>query len=239
MIQTLRSLLFYAAVLPATMFFSTAAIILLPLPRSARYHFITRWSVFALWWLKVTCGLSWTVVGRENIPDSPGVILCKHQSAWETMALQLVFSRQVQVVKRELLLVPFFGWGLATLNVIAIDRSAGATALRTVLRVGAERIADGWWVLLFPEGTRVKPGAKRKYSQSGAALALKSGACLVPVAHNAGVFWPRNSLLKKPGLIEAVIGPPIETTGKSAGEITREAEAWIEETSAKLLPQAS
>lgn len=229
-----RSIIFYVGLLPLTMLFSFIGIAILPLPRPWRYAVITRWSMLTIAWLKLTCGLGWRVRGRENIPAAPGVILCKHQSAWETITLQLIFPRQCQVLKKELLRVPFFGWGMASLNPIAIDRKAGAKALRTVLEHGTERIKEGWWVLLFPEGTRIAPGAKGRYTQTGAALALAADTVVIPVAHNAGVFWARNALTKHAGTIDVVIGPPISTIGKSAKAITIEAETWIEQTCATL-----
>ncbi len=233
-IAGLRSLLFYLGLAPVTVVFSIVGIVILPLPRPWRYAIITRWSRTAIAWLRIACGLDFAVEGREHIPAGAGVILSKHQSAWETIALQLIFPRQSQVLKRELLRVPFFGWGLASLNPIAIDRKAGARALKTVLASGVERVRDGWWVVVFPEGTRVPPGRSGRYTQTGAALALAADCPLVPVAHNAGVFWARNALVKQPGTIRVVIGPPIATAGRSAREITRDAEAWIEATCARL-----
>ena len=229
-----RSILFYLGLAPLTVLFSFIGIAILPLPRHWRYAVITRWSVLTIAWLGLACGLRFRVRGQEHIPATAGVILSKHQSAWETIALQLIFPRQSQVLKSELLHVPFFGWGLASLNPIAIDRKAGARALRTVLKAGAERIRAGWWVLLFPEGTRVPPGERGRYTQTGAALALECECAVMPVAHNAGVFWARNAVTKYPGTIDVVIGPPITTAGKSARAITQEAEAWIEATCAQL-----
>ncbi len=234
MLTTFRSWLFYLGLAPLTVLFSLIGVLILPLPRSFRYLVITRWSVITMAWLKICCGLGWALSGRENIPATPGVILCKHQSAWETITLQLIFPRQCQVLKKELLRVPFFGWGLACLNPIAIDRKAGSKALKTVLALGAERIREGWWVLLFPEGTRVPVGERGRYTQTGAALALANGCPLLPVAHNAGVYWARNSVNKHPGTIQVVVGPPIATEGRSAKEIIREAEEWIEATCATL-----
>jgi 1-acyl-sn-glycerol-3-phosphate acyltransferase len=233
-LATLRSVIFYIGLLPLTVLFSFIGIAILPLPRTWRYAVITRWSMLTIAWLKLACGLGWRVTGRENIPSAAGVILSKHQSAWETITLQLIFPRQSQVLKKELLHVPFFGWGLASLNPIAIDRKAGARALRTVLERGVVRIREGWWVLLFPEGTRIAPGQIGRYTQTGAALALAADSVVVPVAHNAGVFWGRNALTKYPGTIDVVIGPPITTAGKSAKLITQEAQAWIEKTCADL-----
>ncbi|MDP6183354.1 MAG: lysophospholipid acyltransferase family protein [Gammaproteobacteria bacterium] len=231
---TWRSTVFYVGVFPATVLVCVIGILILPLDRRTRYLIVTRWSKFALWWLRISCGLTSRVAGVENIPDEPGVIFCKHQSAWETMALQFIFPPHVQVVKRELLFVPFFGWGLASLNPIAIDRAAGAKALRRVLRIGADRIAQGWWVLLFPEGTRTSPGDQPEYSPSAAALAIRARCKLVPVAHNAGVFWSRNGLEKFHGEIQIAIGPAIDSEGKSAAEMTMEAKAWVEAQCAKM-----
>ncbi len=233
-----RSLLFYFGLAPVTVLFCLLGVLLLPFPRRARYYAIIQWSRFALWWLGVTCNLRWRVTGLENITAEPGVILCKHQSAWETMSLQFVFPPHCQVVKRELLWVPFFGWGLACLNPIAIDRSAGAKALRAVLSMGKQRLAQGWWVLIFPEGTRVPIDRPGRYTASGAALAVQAGCPLVPVAHNAGLFWPRQALRKTPGIIDLVIGPPIRPDGRSAAEMTRAAETWIESTCQRLPPFA-
>ncbi len=216
------------------MFFGLVGILILPLPRPWRYFVITRWSVFTIFWLRVTCGLRWRVSGWEHVPSSPCVILCKHQSAWETIALQLIFPRQSQVLKREILYLPFFGWGMASLNPIAIDRKAGAKALRHMLSEGKQRILDGWCVLIFPEGTRIPPGQQGRYSSGGAALAVQAGCPVVPVAHNAGVFWSRNSLRKEPGTIEVVVGPPIATTGRKAADINAEVERWIEARCAEL-----
>ena len=234
-----RSLIYFIGVTPLTIVFSVISIVILPLPRRTRYLIVIRWSACALWWLKLTCGLSHEVKGSENIPAEAGVIFCKHQSAWETMSMQFIFPPHAQVLKRELFWIPFFGWGLASLNPIAIDRSAGAKAMRQVLKQGQERIAAGWWILLFPEGTRTPPDGKGEYSPSAAALAKRSGCPLVPVAHNAGYFWSRNAFAKHPGVIQVVIGEPIDTADKSAAEITREAEAWVEDTCASLRPIGS
>ena len=234
-----RSFFFYFGLVPLTIFFSFVGIAILPLPRKLRYSTITTWSKLAIWWLKTTCSLDFEVKGQENIPSQSGVILCKHQSAWETIALQLIFPRQSQVVKKELLLVPFFGWGLACLNPIAIDRGAGPKSLKTVLRGGRTRINQGWWVLIFPEGTRVKPSQKGRYTQTGAALAVQNNCPLVPVAHNAGFFWGKNQFTKKPGTIKVVVGKPIDLQGKTTKELTQEAEKWIEDACTSINKKTS
>ena len=234
--EILRAVLFYLGLAPVTVFFCLCGVLLLPLPRGLRYLVIIQWSRFALWWLSIACGLRWRVSGLENIPSQAGVIFCKHQSAWETMSLQFVFPKHCQVVKRELLWVPFFGWGLACLNPIAIDRRAGVRALRAVLSEGKKRIAEGWWVLIFPEGTRTPITEAGRYSPSGAALAIQARCPLVPVAHNAGLFWSRQALRKHRGVIELVIGPPLAVEGRNATELTTLAERWIEDTCRELPP---
>jgi 1-acyl-sn-glycerol-3-phosphate acyltransferase len=161
-------------------------------------------------------------------------VLSKHQSAWETLAFQEIFPPFVFILKRELLWIPLFGWGLALLKPIAIDRDAGRRALDQVVSQGRARLEQGIWVVVFPEGTRVAPGHRRRYKSGGAALAAETGYPVVPVAHNAGVFWPKRSFIKKPGTIRVVIGPPIPTKGKSADEVLDQAEEWIEQTMARL-----
>ncbi len=205
------------------------------LPYRARYRIVYQWSRFNTWWLKITCKLTHDVEGEENIPSEPAIVLCKHQSAWETINLQHYFSPQVWVLKRELLRLPIFGWALAMLRPIAIDRSAGRDAMSQVLEQGVSRLRSGCWVVIFPEGTRVPAGTKRRYKLGGATLAEKTGVPVVPVAHDAGLYWPRNSFIKYPGVVRLVIGPVIDTRGKSASEINREAESWIEGTVERLL----
>ncbi len=229
-----RALLFYLGMTLVTLIVSPISIILYPLPFKLRYAFVSRWAVFNIWWLKLTCGLTHTVEGLENIPDSPAIIMCKHQSAWETFVLQQIFPAQAWILKRELLWIPIYGLGLATLQPIAIDRGSAVKSLRQIVKQGCERLAQGIWVVIFPEGLRVAPGERTKYLPGGGLLAEKSGFPIVPIAHNSGYFWPCNSLIKKPGTINMIIGPLIETEGKSANDITAEVEEWIESTIEKL-----
>jgi len=223
-----RSMLFAAGQGLLSVFFSIAAILALLLPYRVRYALVSRWTLWNLWWLEFTCGLNHRIVGEEHAPEQPTIIFCKHESAWETLALQRYFKPQVWVIKRELLWIPFFGWGLATLRPIAIDRKTSRASLNQILTQGRERLDDGCWVVIFPEGTRVAPGERRRYRQGGALLAEKSGYPVLPVAHNAGDFWPRNSFIKYPGTIDIVIGPLIDSGGRSAADINRLAEGWIE-----------
>jgi 1-acyl-sn-glycerol-3-phosphate acyltransferase len=225
----LRSTLFALALCIVTPPYAVFALLTAPLPRMTRYRLISGWSRLVIRLARWILGIEWRVEGRENLPTRPAVILSKHQSAWETMAFQLIFPPQVLVLKRELLWIPFFGWGLALMSPIAINRSRGMRALRTIARRGRERLAQGFWVVVFPEGTRVPPGAQREYHPGGAWLASASGAPVVPVAHNAGLLWPRNAFLKRSGTVTVRIGPPIEAADRDPKTINDLAKTWIEE----------
>ena len=224
----LRSALFALALVVVTPPYALLALATFPLPRLARYRIISGWSRLVVRLARAICGIRWTVQGREHLPAKPSVILAKHQSAWETLAFQEIFPPQVLVLKKELLWIPFFGWGLALMSPIAIDRANGRAALRDIARRGRERLAQGFWVVIFPEGTRVRVGEKRAYQQGGAWLAAQCGVPVVPVAHNAGRLWPRNAFLKRPGNVTVRIGPQIPTAGRDAKQISADAEAWIE-----------
>jgi 1-acyl-sn-glycerol-3-phosphate acyltransferase len=224
----LRSALFWLALILITPPYFVVALASAPLPRLARYRVISGWSRLVVRLLRALCGVRWRIEGREHLPRRPAVILAKHQSAWETLGFQEIFPPQVHVLKRELLRIPFFGWGLALMSPIAIDRARGMAALRRMARRGKERLEQGFWVVVFPEGTRVRPGERRRYQTGGAWLAVHAGAPVVPVAHNAGRVWPRNSFLKRPGLITVRIGPPIESAGRRPEAVNAQAEEWIE-----------
>lgn len=235
----LRSLLFAVCQMVSTLIFAPFSVLTGLLPYRMRYRFITQWNCFNLWCVEKVCGLRYEVTGREHIPPGPCVILCKHQSAWETYALPCIFPQMLAwVCKRELLWIPFFGWGFAVLRPIAIDRNAGRKALERLVAQGMDRLKRGRSVVIFPEGTRVAPGEKRRYAIGGAMLAERSGYPVLPIAHNAGEFWPRKSFIKYPGTIRVVIGPLIESKGKNAAEINMLAEAWIEEKM-RVLPGRS
>ena len=224
-----RSVLFALGLVLITPPYALIALATFPLPRMARYRIISGWSRVVVLMARTIVRIDWRVEGRENLPSRPSVILAKHQSAWETMAFQLIFPPQVLVLKRELLWIPFFGWGLALMSPIAIDRSRGVAALRAIARRGRERLRQGFWVVVFPEGTRVSPGASRAYHPGGAWLACAAGAPVVPVAHNAGLFWPRNAFLKRPGTVTVRIGPPIDAANRDAETANKLAKTWIEE----------
>lgn len=208
-----------------------------PLPHRVRYSVIRQWPRFFVWWLKVVCGVKYEIRGLENIPDTPTIVLSKHQSTWETFALTMLFRPQVWVLKKELLKVPFFGWGLAMLDPIAIDRSAGKTAMDQVFEQGAERLSRGCWVVIFPEGTRIPAGTRKRYKLGGARLAVEAGVPVVPVAHNAGDFWPRRRFLKTPGTVTLTIGKPLSPEGLTPAELMKQVEDWIEDEVALLRAQ--
>ena len=230
----LRSLFFYIGQIISTILIAPIGVITFPLDFKKRYYLITRWAVFNLWWLKICCNIRYKIIGIDNIPEKPCVVMCKHQSAFETLALQLIFIPQVWILKKELLQIPIYGWGLASMQPIAINRDSVIKSFKQITEQGYERLKKGYWVIIFPEGTRVAPNRKKKYLPGGAMLAEKSGAQVVPVAHNAGLLWPRNSMIKKPGLITIKIGPVIKSENKSAKEITKEVENWIEKTVGEL-----
>ena len=234
--QALRSLLFNAIMFSSVLIYAVLAIFTFPFAPIARYRFISQWARFQIWVLGVLCGLHYRVEGREHLPDTTAIVLAKHQSSWETLAFQQIFPPQVWVLKHELLWLPFFGWGLAMLQPIAIDRGAGRRAVQQIIDQGRERLETGRWVVVFPEGTRVAPGHQRRFGVGGAALAAATGHPVVPVAHNAGHYWPRRGFLKKPGTIRVVIGPPIDSRGRTPEEINRLVEAWITETMARIEP---
>ena len=232
----LRSILFYLGMMVVTLIHNLFIpfLFLLPLNHFQRYAYLVRWSRIIMAWLKISCGLTYRVIGRENIPQGPAIILAKHQSAWETIALQQVFPPQTWVLKRELLHIPFFGWSLRATKPVAINRGSTKEALRQVLEQGKQRLDEGLWLVIFPEGTRTLPGARRRYAIGGAMLAERSGYPVVPVAHNAGEFWKAKGFLKYPGEITVAIGPVIDSSRYKAGEINRQVEEWIETTMTQI-----
>jgi 1-acyl-sn-glycerol-3-phosphate acyltransferase len=230
-VQWLGSVIFTTLLFADSFAWGFAIVLFGWLPFRQLYAFARAWAWWHLWLGKILCGLDWVVEGREHIPrEGAHISMWKHTSAWETIAQMIVFPPQAWVYKRELHWIPLVGWAAWCLKGIAINRGAGHRAVNQVLDQGRERLAAGIWILIFPEGTRVEPGQTRKYGMSGALLASQTGALIVPVAHNAGDFWTRRGLVKKPGLIRVVIGPPITSAGRDPRELNREVEAWIEGT---------
>ena len=223
-----RSVLFNLLLWGSVIIYAPLSLLTAVLPFPVRYRIIRQWARWQVVLLKVLCRLDYRVEGREHLPAGAAIIFSKHQSAWETIVYQEIFPQQTWVLKRELLWIPFFGWALALLRPIAIDRGSGGKAIEQVVAQGRDRLHSGIWVVVFPEGTRVAPGTRRRYGIGGAMLAAETGYPVVPVAHNAGSFWPRRGFFKRPGTVRVVIGPAIEARGKTAEEIRDLAETWIE-----------
>ena len=234
LLTALRSTVFAAILILITPVFAAIALLTFPLPPLTRYRIITAWTRCIIWSARAVCGIRYRVIGAENIPREPCIILSKHQSAWETLAFQLIFPPQVWVLKKELLRVPFFGWGLSMLSPIAIDRSLRREALQQLIEQGQQRLDAGFSIVIFPEGTRIPPGSRGKYRPGGARLAVQTGTTVLPVAHNAGRCWGRNAFLKHPGLVTVSIGPPIRPEGIDAETLSARVEQWIEDEMLRL-----
>jgi 1-acyl-sn-glycerol-3-phosphate acyltransferase len=233
-VQATRSVVFTTLMFISVALYSPFVVAGRLFGKPAAYAVAREWSRCVMWMCKTICGIDYTVEGRENIPSQTGVVLMNHASALETIAQFDLFPRQCWVLKRELMWVPFLGWALAALHSIAINRNAGRTAVRQVIDQGKARLDEGLWVIIFPEGTRMRPGETRRYGVSGTLLAEEAGRLIVPVAHNAGDFWPRRGLRKKPGTVRFCIGPPINPAGRDPREVTTEIQTWIENKVAEI-----
>jgi len=232
----LRSLLFMLAMMITTPLIVLALLGVFWLPSRQRRLFVMPWVRLVMWLIRHLLGIEHRVLGAENIPATPCVILCKHQSAWETFALQVIFPLTSFVYKRELHWLPFFGWGLKLMPFVGIDRGSGKEALKQVAERGKQRLAEGYNVVIFPEGTRVAPGEQRKFKIGGAWLAIKAGAPVLPVALNSGECWRRQAFLKTPGLITVSIGPAIDPAGKKLEAVNSAAEQWIDAEMRQISP---
>jgi 1-acyl-sn-glycerol-3-phosphate acyltransferase len=223
----LRSSLFFIGQLITAPVFTLIALLAWPVNPILRNQLISGWARSMIWWLRVTCNVRHEVSGMENLPDKPCIILSKHQSTWETFAFQAIFPTQVYVLKRELLWIPIFGWGLAMTSPIAINRASGREALKQLVSKGQARLAQGLWVVIFPEGTRMRPHQQGKYHIGGAWLACQTKTPVLPVAHNAGHCWPKG-FIKQAGVIKLHIGPAIATADLKADALNLKVEQWIE-----------
>ena len=232
----LRSLIFSIGMILATVILATPCFLTILIPYKWRYRYLNMWHRFVLWWLEVTCRVHYEIEGMENVKGiDPAIVFCRHESTWETLALTKFFPPQTWLIKRELLWVPFFGWAIWVLEPIAINRKAGRKALNQVVSQGKDRLSKGRWVITFPEGTRLPPSETKPFGIGGAMLAAKSGVPVIPVTHNAGEFWRKRGFIKHPGTIKVVIGPVIQTEGRKASDINKEAEGWMNTARAKLL----
>lgn len=234
-----RSLLFALIMLIVTPIWALVCFVFAPFPYRTRYFVTSRWNVFIIWLAKVLCGIRYQIKGWENLPDSPAILLSKHQSAWETIFLLWKMPRPlVFVLKRSLIYIPLFGWALALLRMIPIDRKNGKDAFAQVTREGRQRLQDGQWIIMFPEGTRIPVGKQGKYKMGGTRLAVETNTIVVPIALNAGECWPRNAFIKRPGLITVSIGKPISPEGRNPAELMQQVENWIESEMRVISPHA-
>jgi 1-acyl-sn-glycerol-3-phosphate acyltransferase len=234
----LRSIAFLLFQIIVTPFYAAVMLATFWLPRVPRYKMAAHWCWTNLQGVRAICGIRWQVNGLENIPRDtkahPHIVMSKHSSTWETLALNLYFPPLAFVAKKELLSIPFFGWGFKLASPITIDRSAGTGAMDQIVAQGKERFAQGFWIVIYPEGTRIRAGTRAKYKTGGARLALTMDVPVIPVAHNAGYVWPKGLFGKRPGLITMTIGPPISPAGKDVASFAQEIEAWIEGEVARL-----
>lgn len=232
----LRSVIFYLGYGGTGMLVGLSSLALWLLPVRWRFHLLLLWNRFVVWWLRITCNVQLNLIDQNGgPPKGPHVILSKHQTIWETVFLQYYFQPLSTILKKSLLLVPFFGWGMATLKPIAIDRSSPMQALRRVKELGAKRLQDGFNLLIFPEGTRTPPGQTGNYARSGVEVAARGGVDVIPVAHNAGECWPAKTFVKYPGTITVVIGKPISSQGDSRA-INARVREWIEGEISRMPP---
>jgi 1-acyl-sn-glycerol-3-phosphate acyltransferase len=226
--QLFKSLFFTAFMMVSALVFGGFMALCFWAPYPTQFTIARTWARMQFWLLQKVCGLTFAVEGRERIPSGNHIVMSNHTSAWETIAPFLIFPPQVWVLKRELLWIPLIGWGLKLLRPISINRGAGHRAVNQVIDQGKQRLAAGLWIIIFPEGTRVVAGEKRKYGVSGALLATETGKYVVPLSHNAADFWVRRGIIKKPGTIRVVIGEPIDATGKDPRLLNDEVRRSIE-----------
>jgi 1-acyl-sn-glycerol-3-phosphate acyltransferase len=232
--QWLRSLLLTTFLFASTVLYSGIVVATFWLPYQRRYAVVRSWARLQLAAARIVCGLDYVVEGREHLPPGSHISMWRHSSTWETIAQAVIFPPQAWVLKREILWIPVVGWATWLMQPIAIDRAARGTAVNQVVAQGQQRLAAGRWILIYPEGTRVAVGQRRRYGISGALLGAAAGCKIVPVAHDAGRYWARRGLLKRRGTIRVVIGPPIECAGREARAILEDVRAWIDVKTAEL-----
>jgi len=222
----LRSLLYFVGSIISLILISFSGLLLIFASYPTRQKFLSQWAIFCIWWLKITLNIKTNVVGIENIINPPYIIISNHQSTWETLAFQTIFPAHTWVLKRELLWLPVFGWSLALLNPIIINRGEKINAMKKVIKQGADRLEKGISIVIYPEGTRQPYKKLGVYQNGGSAIAKKTGYSIVPVYHNAGKIWPKGSFIKKPGVITIVIGEAISQSNLKPSEVTENIRQW-------------
>ena len=238
MASALRSLAFALFQLTVTPPYALSVMLLGWLPRVPRYRYITNWCALNLWAARWICGIDSRVIGIENLPSTPHIVACKHSSTWETLFMSRLLPPLAYVAKKELLSLPFFGWAFRLASPITIDRKAGKDAMQQISEQGRERFAQGFWIILYPEGTRIRAGRRVRYKTGAARLAIQMQVPMLPIAHNAGWLWPKGVMGKRPGLVTLSIGKPIAPDGMDAATLMQAVENWIEDEVARLGPPA-
>ena len=238
MASALRSLAFALFQMIVTPLYAVSVMLLGWLPPVPRYRYITGWCALNLWAARWICGIESRVIGRENLPSTPHIVACKHSSTWETLFLSRLLPPLAYVAKKELLSLPFFGWAFRLASPITIDRKAGQDAMRQVSEQGRERFAQGFWIILYPEGTRIRAGTRVRYKTGAARLAMQMNVPILPIAHNAGWLWPKGVMGKRSGVVTLSIGKPIAPDAMDANELMLAVETWIEDEVARLGPPA-
>ena len=237
-LSNVRSIAFLLFQLVVTPIYAAAMLAMAWSPRLLTYRMAASWCGVNLWGARWICGIRWQVDGLANVPPdtraAPHIVMSKHSSTWETLSLTQYFPPLAYVAKKELLSIPFFGWGFALASPITINRKAGTDAMQQMVAQGRQRFGQGFWIVVYPEGTRIPAGTRAKYKTGGARLAIAMNVPIIPVAHNAGHLWPKGVLGKRPGLITMTIGPPISPAGKDAQALTAEVEGWIEREVTRL-----
>ncbi|UJF23822.1 1-acyl-sn-glycerol-3-phosphate acyltransferase [Suttonella sp. R2A3] len=236
MLMGVRTILFKIAFVLSIMLWATLIIFMIVLPFRWRHRLATGWGDTVIWLARWICGIRWQIHGREHVPQEAGVMVVNHQSTWETVFTPTMIRDQVWVLKKELMYVPFFGWGMALLRPIAIDRSKKKAAMEQVIDQGRQRIGMGFWVVMFPEGTRAKAGEPKPYKHGATRLAVNLGTHILPIVHNAGQFWPKKGRMH-PGTVQVIIGEPIPTVGEDIVALSDRIEAWSHETMQALYQQ--
>lgn len=238
--QTVRSILFFIIFLAVTIIHSVLSLLVAPfISGQKRFRFVRLLNYFVIWWFGVCCGVRYRIEGLEHLANiESGILMSNHQSEWETFYLQTLVSPLCTVLKKELLRIPFFGWALALIKPIAIDRQLRSSALKQIVEQGTRKLQDGFWVLIFPEGTRVEPGRHKKFSKTAALLAVETGKPIIPIAHNAGKCWPGKGFLKRSGVLQVIVGPPIYPQGKGIDELYVQSRDWVESNRDRLTAQS-